>query len=107
MSVFVLGLSSLILTGCQRSTAPLNGCVEVKGTFNPAAPGFLVAYQSGVNPVTTTAQLETKYNFSANYIYTAPPGFAAQLSTAALSGIRCEPTVSLIEHDAVGAIANR
>jgi hypothetical protein len=106
MSVLVLSLLTLIAMGCQRSTAPLNGCVEVTGTFNPAAPGFIVSYQSGVDPVTTTARLETKYTFSASHVYTALPGFSAQLSTAALSGIRCESTVSAITHDGVGTIAN-
>src|SRR5450759_1729857 len=83
-----------------------NGCVEVTGTFNPAAPGFIVSYQSGVDPVATTARLETKYTFSASHVYTALPGFSAQLSTAALSGIRCESTVSAITRDGVGTIAN-
>lgn len=106
MSVPVLGLLTLVATGCERSTAPLNGCVEVKGTFDPAAPGFIVSYQRGVDPVATTARLEKKYTFSASHVYTALPGFSAQLSTAALSGIRCELTVSSISHDGVATILN-
>ena len=102
MSVFVLGLLTLVATSCQRSTAP----VEVEGTFNPAAPGFIVRYHSGVDPVATTARLEKKYTFSATHVYTALPGFSAQLSTAALSGIRRESTVSSITHDGVATFAN-
>jgi hypothetical protein len=102
MSVFVLGLLTLVATSCQRSTAP----VEVEGTFNPAAPGFIVRYHSGVDPVATTARLEKKYTFSASHVYTALPGFSAQLSTAALSGIRRESAVSSITHDGVATFAN-
>ena len=105
MSVLVLGLMTVSGAGCQRSTAPLDGCVDVKGDFNPAAPGFIVSYQSGVDPVATTARLETKYAFSANYVYTGLPGFAAQLSNSALSGIRCERVVASVSHDGIGTIA--
>ena len=101
MSVLVLGLSILVATGCQQSTDP----VDVTGTFDPAAPGFIVRYHSGVDPVATTAQLEKKYAFSASHVYTALPGFSAQLSAAALSGIRFESTVSSIAHDGVATFA--
>ena len=105
VSVLILGLMTVSGAGCRGSTAPLDACVDVKGDFNPAAPGFIVSYQSGVDPVATTAQLETKYAFSANHVYTALPGFAAQLSSAALSGIRCERVVAAISHDGIGTFA--
>jgi hypothetical protein len=104
MSVLVLGLISVSGAGCQRSTAPLGACVDVKGAFNPAAPGFIVSYQRGVDPVATTKLLEIKYAFSAKFVYTNLPGFAAQLSNASLSGIRCERAVAAISHDGIGTI---
>ena len=105
MSVLVLGLLTLLTAGCQQTTDPFKGCVEVKGTVDPAAPGFIVSYQSGVDPIATTARLETKYTFSANNVYTALPGFSAQLSTAALSGVRCESAVSAISYNGVATTA--
>jgi hypothetical protein len=107
LSVLAIGLITLSGAGCRRSTAPLDGCVDVNGNFDPAAPGFIVSYQSGVDPVATTERLEIKYAFSAKYVYTVLPGFAAQLRSSALAGIRCERVVASIEHDAVGTIATR
>jgi hypothetical protein len=105
MSVLVLGLMTASGAGCKRTTAPGEGCVDVTGDFNPAAPGFIVSYESGVDPVATTVRLETKYRFSANHVYTALPGFAARLSSSALSGIRCERVVASISHDGIGTVA--
>ena len=73
----------------------------MKGSFNPASPGVIVTYQTGVNPVTTTESLEAKYDFTARHVYTALSGFSAQLSEAALAGVCCEPTVAAISHDGV------
>lgn len=47
MSVLVLGLLTLIAAGCQRSTAPLNGCVEVKRAELHAAAGVQRALSAG------------------------------------------------------------
>jgi hypothetical protein len=107
----------LALGGCDQSADPFNpldpldpldplvSCVEVQGTFNPAAPGVIVMYKGGTDPVATTRRLETKYEFSANYVYTSLGGFAAELSNAALLGVRCEPAVATVSYDAVGSIA--
>lgn len=104
MSVLALGVMTLGSMACQRSTAP-SGCVDVQGTFNPAAPAFIVSYQSGVDPIATTAELEAKYGFSARHVYTVLPGFAAQLSNTALAGVRCEPVVASMSYDGVGTFA--
>jgi len=98
MSVVVLGVSALGAAGCRGSTAPFT-CRDVGGTFDPRAPKFIVSYQKGVDPTATTARLETKYGFTASNLYTAPPGFAAELSDRALTGVSCDPTVSSIWHD--------
>lgn len=103
MSVLTLGVMTLGSIACQRSTAP-SGCVQVQGTFNPAAPGFIVSYKSGVDPIATTADLEAKYAFAAKHIYTALPGFAAQLSNTAVAGVRCESAVASMSYDAIGTI---
>lgn len=106
-SVLALGVITLAGAGCNRITDALNDCVDVKGEFNPAAPAFIVDYQSGVDPVATTARLEKKYSFSARHVYTALPGFAAELSTSALSGVRCEAVVAAIEHDGTVGLATQ
>lgn len=97
MSVFAIG----ILVSSCRSATESAGCVAVQGQFDPRAPAFIIEYKMGTDPIATTAMLSAKYSFAANQLYTAPPGFAAELSTAAVNGIRCEPSVKLIEHDAV------
>jgi hypothetical protein len=51
--------------------------------------------------------LSAKYSFTPKNLYTAPPGFAAELSTAALKGLQCEPSVLLIEHDGIAFLAAR
>lgn len=103
MSVFAVGF---FVSACHSSTEPANACVEVLGHADPRAPGFLIEYQAGTDPVVTTEMLSAKYSFSPTFLYTAPPGFAAELSTAAVKGLRCEPPVKVIEHDAVGMLAS-
>ena len=117
LSVFSLGMMTMLYGGCQRTkgaldvTAPLDGkatldaCVHVTGNFDARAPAFIVDYKSGVDPVATTSRLEMKYGFSAIHVYTALPGFAAQLTNAALSGVRCEPVVAAISHDGIATFA--
>ena len=110
-TLFVPAFALVLLQACNSSTEPFgaaDACVEVKGTFDPAAPGFIVSYNEGVDPVSTTSELETKYKFSATHVYTAAlQGFSAELSASALSGVSCEPTVALIEHNAAARLAIR
>jgi hypothetical protein len=105
LSVAVVGFLAVAVAGCQLITDPANGCMDVKGTFDPAAPGVLIEYQKGVDPVATTAELEAKYDFHASHVYTALAGFSAQLSASALAGVSCESSVALIEHDGVATLA--
>jgi hypothetical protein len=107
MSVVVLGFSAIVLAGCDHTTDPFADCVEVTGTHDPAAPAFIVFYHSGVDAVSTTAQLEAKYAFSASTVYEALSGFAGELSAVALAGIRCEPVVRLVGHDTVVWLGTR
>jgi hypothetical protein len=77
-----------------------DGCVEVQGTFDARAPGYIVGFRSGVPVRETTDALAAKYGFTPTYVYEGPPrGFAAQVSDATLDGLRCEPVVKVIEHN--------
>jgi hypothetical protein len=77
-------------------------CVEVQGTFDPRAPGYIVGYEAGVPVQATTSALAAKYGFTPTYVWdTGAPGFAAPLTDAAVEGLRCESAVKRIEHDGV------
>jgi len=96
----------VVATGCRSSTEPsLPGCLKVQGQFDARAPGYIIEYKQGANPVTTTEQLSRKYSFQPTAVYTALPGFAAPLSKQAVYGISCEPSVALIEHDGIAYLA--
>jgi hypothetical protein len=103
MSVFAIG----VLVSSCRSATDTAGCLAVQGQFDPRAPGFIIEYKTGTDPIATTAMLSAKYAFITNQLYTAPPGFAAELSTAAVKGIQCESSVKLIEHDGVASLASQ
>ena len=103
MSVFAIG----VLVSSCRSATDATGCVAVQGQFDPRAPAFIIEYKAGTDPVATTAMLSVKYTFAPKYLYTSPPGFAAELSTTALKGLECEPSVLLIEHDGIAFLAAR
>jgi hypothetical protein len=105
MSVLV---GIVAVSACSGTTSPPKlDCVEVRGQLDPRAPGFIIEYKTGVDPVSTTAALSAKYSFTPTHVYTALPGFAAQLSTQAVSGLTCEPVVAAIEYDAMGGVASR
>jgi hypothetical protein len=98
MSVFAIGV---LVSACHSATEPTGACVAVLGQFDPRAPDFIIEYKTGTDPIATTSMLSAKYFFTAKFLYTAPPGFAADLSAAAVKGLQCEPAVKLIEHDAI------
>lgn len=94
-------LAALPLAACRGILD--DTCVEVQGTFDARAPDFIVAYEAGVPVQTTTDALAAKYGFTPKYVWdTGVPGFVAPLTDAAVEGLRCEPAVRRIEHDAVG-----
>lgn len=104
MSVLVVIVVSSC-SGAGITEPPKEGCLAVRGTFNPSAPGFIVEYKSGVDPVATTAELSAKYSFTPTHVYTVIPGFAAQLSAQAVRGVSCESAVSAIDHDGIAYFA--
>jgi hypothetical protein len=72
------------------------------GREDPAAPGVIVVYGEGVDVIAETNRLAIKYAFTPAYVYTAAlHGFAAALTSEAVAGVRCEPSVAYVEHDAV------
>lgn len=116
MRLLVSALVVIVVTSCKNPLArnalagitepPGDGCLAVTGTFDPAAPAFIIEYKSGVDPVATTAQLSAKYSFTPIHVYTALPGFAANLSPQAVKGVSCELSVKVIEHDSIGRFAS-
>jgi len=96
----------VVATGCSSSTEPaLPGCLKVQGQFDARAPGYIIEYKQGTDPVTITEQLSRKYSFQPTQVYQSLPGFAALLSKQAVLGISCEPSVALIEHDGIAYLA--
>ena len=73
------------------------------GTPDPRAPGqYLVVYEDGTPVPATTARLAQKYGFEPRFVWEhALLGFAATLTDQAVAGIRCEPEVKYLEHEAV------
>ncbi len=99
-----------VLAACGAPTAPgkVKGvCIPIAGQFDARAPGYLIGYVKGVDPVAKTAELAAKFMFTPTYVYTAPGGFGAQLSDRALVGVSCDASVALIEHDAVATLATQ
>jgi hypothetical protein len=95
-------VATCALASCAMPFMSDGGCLEVQGTFDARAPGYLVLFHEGVPVQATTKELADKYDFTPTSVWeSAVQGFAAQLSEAAVAGIRCEPAVKLIEHNAV------
>jgi hypothetical protein len=103
LSASAVLLATLPLASCRLPFGlGDDSCVEVQGTFDSRAPGYIVGFKSGVPVRETTDALAAKYGFTPKFVYEGPPrGFAAQVSDAALQGLRCESVVRVIEHDGV------
>jgi hypothetical protein len=104
-----LSLSLLLVVACHNSTGPQLSCLQpapLLGQANPMAPGYIVVYHSGVDPVAETSRLAARYGFIPTHVYTAALlGFSASLTPMSVGGLRCEPSVSYMEHDGVVTIA--
>ena len=110
-SVTALVLGVVLMSGCQEATAPVGGCANpapLEGGADPPAPGYIVVFHADVAPVAETERLAAKYDFTPRHVYEAAlKGFAAELSDAALAGVRCEATVDYVEHDGVAQVGFR
>jgi len=107
---FALLSSSLLLAAaCQNSTDPWLSCLQpapLLGQANPMAPGYIVVFHPGVDPAAETSRLAARYGFTPTHLYTAALlGFSASLTPTSVGGLRCEPSVSYMEHDGVVTIA--
>jgi hypothetical protein len=105
--------SLLIAAGCSavepavEATLLPTSCEDplpIEGTFTPEAPGYIVMFRDGTDAAAETARLAGRYGFTPNFVYEAVGGFAGLLEPEAVAGIRCEPSVMIIEHDGVVTI---
>jgi hypothetical protein len=108
----VAAIGTTGLAACDDAIAPDQPqCLKpapLLGSYDSRAPGYIVQYRDGVDPVAETSALAAKYQFTPTSVYTvALHGFAALLSAEAVAGVRCERTVLEVEHDAVGSVASR
>ncbi len=103
----VLASSLVLALGCQIPTglAVQPSCLlpaPLLGQPNVAAPGYIVVSRPGVDPVAETARLAARYGFSPSHVYDAALlGFSADLTPTSVAGVRCEPSVSFVEHNGV------
>ena len=93
----------MALIACA-SSAPGPSCVEpapLIGTFDPAAPEYMVEFHAGVDPAEETAKLERQYGFRRRYLFTAvSPGLSAMFDDDVRDSLRCERAVKSVEYDA-------
>jgi hypothetical protein len=88
------GLNPLGLFAECLNPAPLVGQPD------GAAPGYVVVFRDGTNPIQVTAQLEQKYGFKAKYVWqNVLLGFSAEFTTETREKIRCESSVKYMEFD--------
>jgi len=86
----------------RRPQPPCSDPAPLLGTYNPAAPGYMVQFHDSVDAAAEAALLADRYGFVVSIVYqSAPKGFAAQLSPATVAVLRCEPAVASIEYDGV------
>src|SRR6476661_3060481 len=79
----------LAVGACRDATTPDHpDCghpAPLLGSYNPAAPAFIVQYRDGIDPVAQTEVLAAKYHFTPSAVYTfALHGFAAEMSGTAV-----------------------
>lgn len=97
---------------CAEPAAPVGQlvaplCVDpapLLGSADPRAPGYIVVFHDSLDARVETARLAARYDFVPSHVYEfALRGFSAQLSTPVVAEVRCEASVSYVEHDGVVA----
>jgi len=66
----------------------------------PAA-GYSVIYRNGIDPYTTTPMLEGRHQFTAKSVFQFGVFFAEKLTQAQVAALRCEPTIRVVEQNAI------
>ena len=99
-------VAAVALGACDNPSSPDHlDCAHpapLLGHYDAAAPGFIVEYRNGIDAVAETKILAAKYHFTPTSVWTsALEGFAAEMSTQAVAGVRCEATVLEVEHNAL------
>jgi hypothetical protein len=89
-------------TAKQASPMQCATPAPLSGLFNSCAPGYLVQFHDGVDAEAETQRLASFHGFEPYAVFTlAVLGFASQLSPALREAIRCEPSVKIVEYEAV------
>jgi hypothetical protein len=82
----------------------------LKGAQSDSSSSYVVVYESSRDWTkeeieNATEELSEKHSFEAEHIYSrAIQGFAADLSSEALDGVRCEASVEYVSHDDIGEL---
>lgn len=63
------------------------------------AEGWSVIYKPGVNPFTTTAELESRIAFKAKNVYGYGVFFTETLTPGQIAALRCEPSIHVVEQN--------
>jgi hypothetical protein len=112
----LIGLLLLPLYGCARSpvltepeTALRPACsspAPLEGFLDPRAPGYFVILHSDFELDSTVKFLSAKYSFVPVTVYRhVLHGFFAELSVETVAGLRCEPSVTIVAHNAVATLS--
>lgn len=109
----IFGFLVLILASgaCHDGTGPSLRCfdpVPLDRRADPESPVYIVMFRDGVDGAGETARLAAIHDFAPRHVYTSgTTGFSAELSEAALAGIRCERSVRSISPNDIVTIALR
>ena len=103
---------SFLIAGCgelRSPTAPIMaGCANPAPliTHDKKVPGqYIVDLADGVEINDEARRLAAKYKFRILEVFVhVLGGFAAEMSDAAVAGVRCEPSVKSVSEDPIGDI---
>ena len=79
-------------------TPPCASVAQLSLAALPAA-GWTVLYKPGINPHTTTVELENKHNFVAKQVYDIGFFYTEALTAAQVAALRCESSIRVIEQN--------
>jgi hypothetical protein len=98
--------ASCEITFLRAFVPPCADSAPLLGAPDSAAPGFIVRFQDSVNADAEATRLAALYDFTPTAVWTLTiRGFAADLSMATVTVLRCEPKVASVSYDASVTIA--